>query len=238
LYTQEFNSLYITGGPGVVAVLATPVFMLLSGAATGAPRRSVFGNTIVSDARPQVRVTVPKNAIYVGTDHWSLYGITDCQLFVFVESDLSRRVQRLYWVQFEAYLASVPKLSHQYQSQRRAQLGNKDFIVDYWIGTSAKAPSPDYPALERMLVSYGYPPPADLRSGSDVQHAFALLAARGYLLPTPRASIRLVHLVDAKKRGELIIIFSEGIPAGRQIDKQLSEALLSDTITHLKVTFP
>lgn len=221
----------------VIAALATSVFVLISGSAMGAPSRSVVGNTIVSNSGPQVRITVPKSAIYLGTDHWTLYGIADCQLFVFVEADSANRVQRLYWVQFEAYVPSVPKFAYQYTSPLRAQLGGKDFIVDYWIGTSLKAPMPDYPHLEKMLASYGYPPPADLRTGSDSQHSYALLAARGYVLPTPRASIRLVHLVDARKRREVMIIFSERIPSGRQISQRLNESLLSDAIRHLKVAF-
>jgi hypothetical protein len=51
------------------------------------PARTVVGNTIVSEGSPTVRVTVPENAVYVGTDHWTLYGIADCQLFVSAEVD-------------------------------------------------------------------------------------------------------------------------------------------------------
>ncbi|MGA8533145.1 MAG: hypothetical protein WB615_03435 [Candidatus Tumulicola sp.] len=212
--------------------------LLVGGAATATPKRLVVGNTIVSNSGPQVRVTMPKESVYIGTDDWTLYGITDCQVFVFVEADAAHRVQRLYWVQFEQYLASMPKLAYQYTSPRRARLGTKDFIVDDWTSTSATPSPPDYSGIEKFLASLGYPPPVNLRTGSDTQHVVALLAAKGFRLPTPRAAIRLVHLLDARKRGELMIIFAEPIATHTQIDWQLHESLLSDALAHLKIVFP
>jgi hypothetical protein len=211
---------------------------LVGGTATATPKRVVAGNTIVSDGRPRVRVAVPKDSVYVGTDHWTLYGITDCQVFVFVEADAAHRVQRLYWVQFEQCLASMPKLAYQYTSPRRARLGTKAFIVDDWISTSATPAPPDYAGIENFLASLHYPPPANLRTGSDTEHVDALLVAKGFTLLAPRAAIRLVHLLDARKRGELMIIFAEPVPVGRRMDRQLHESLLFDARAHINVAFP
>ncbi len=224
----------LTIAPLVALVLLLPA----GGTAAATPKRSVAGNTIVSEGGPRVRVTVPKDSVYVGTDHWTLYGITDCQVFVFVEADAARRVQRLYWVQFEQYLASMPKLAYQYTSPRRAQLGSEGFIVDDWISTSSTPSPPDYSGIDKFLASLGYPVPANLRSGSDTQHVDALLAAKGFTLPAPRAAIRLVHLLDARKRGELMIIFAEPVTAGTQMDRQLHDSLLSSALAHVTVVFP
>jgi hypothetical protein len=223
--------------PFAIATLISLV-LLVGGTATATPKRFVAGNTIVSDGGPRVRVTVPRDSVYVGTAHWTLYGITDCQVFVFVEADAAHRVRRLYWVQFEQYLASMPKLAYQYTSPRRAQLGAKDFIVDDWISTSATPSPPDYAGIEKFLAYLGYPPPANLRTGSDTSHVDALLAAKGFTLPTPRAAIRLVHLLDTRKRGELMIIYAEPVAARAQMNRHLHESLLSGAIAHVKVVFP
>ncbi len=81
--------------------------LLVSTAATAAdkePERKVEGTTVTSDQDPAVKVTFPATAQYVGSDRWDLYGIADAELHVFVEADAQKRVQRLYWVQFEGYL--------------------------------------------------------------------------------------------------------------------------------------
>jgi hypothetical protein len=220
-----------------VATFAAAAVILSTALANSLPARTVVGNTIVSEESPTVRVSVPKNAVYVGTDHWTLYGIADCQLFVFAEVDSARRVQRLYWVQFEHYVASMPKLSHQYTSLRRANLGSKAFIVDDWIDTTAQASPPDYADMQKLLAALGYPAPANFRSGSDSQHMHALLAARGFSLSAARASVRLVHLLDAQKRGELMIIYSEAVSVDRKLDEHRRGSLLSAATARVRVTF-
>src|SRR5947209_8382716 len=90
------------------------------------PERTVHDNVIKSAHDPKVHVRLPKSARYVGADRWVLFGIADCELHAFVEPDDRHRVQRLYWVQFEEYLPTKPRLHHRYNSPRHATIGDMD----------------------------------------------------------------------------------------------------------------
>jgi hypothetical protein len=151
------------------------------------PERQVAGNMITSARDPKVRIELPASVRYVGADRWVLYGIADCELHAFVEVDENNVVQRRYWVQFEDYLPSRPELSHRYDSPQHTTIGGLDFYVDTWV----------------------VPGDATDRPGSDSEHIRALILAKGYKLPAAIMSVRLVHLLDERKRKELMIIYSE-----------------------------
>jgi hypothetical protein len=147
----------------------------------------------MSDHDPKVRIALPKSAQYVGADRWVLYDMADCELHAFVDADARKNVQRLYWVQFEAYLPSRPELKHTYDSPRHAELGGLDFYVDTWVRAT------DEPT----------------RAGSDLEHILALIRAKGYRVPAGMMYVRLVHLLDETKRKELMIIYAEDLaPTG------------------------
>jgi hypothetical protein len=194
---------------------------------TGAtPQRTANGNVVTSTADPRVRIEVPARASYVGTEAWVLYGIAECRQFVYAEPDSSKIVRRLYWIQFESYLPSLPKLHHQYTSKRHAQLGGLDFYVDAWTEDNRKpnAHAEDLAPLQAFLRSKGYAVPPGINSGSDEQHVDALLAAKGYRLPEVMASVRFVHLADAQERKELMIIYGEDATAGAMPDELIRHA--------------
>ncbi|HEY1588411.1 MAG TPA: hypothetical protein VGG00_01660 [Rhodanobacter sp.] len=155
------------------------------------PDRKVTGQTLISTHDPEVRIQLPPTARYVGASRWVLYGMADCELHAFVEADAHKNVQRIYWIQFEAYLPSRPELHHTYDSKQHATLGGMDFYVDTWAEASD----------------------AKDRPGSDSEHIKALIRAQGYTLPATLASVRFVHLLDAGKRRELMIIYSENADA-------------------------
>jgi hypothetical protein len=195
------------------------IFAVLLVAAIAAPIRSVQGNVVTSTQEPRVHIRLPRTVHYVGSDHWVLFGIADCRLFAFVQSDSRKRVRRLYWVQFEGYLPSMPKLQHEYGSTRHATLAGMDFYLDTWLERNDPAgpPSQDMHALEAWIRAKGYAVPEGINSGSDEQHIAALLRANGYALPPAMMSVRFVHLLD-NKRKELMIIYSEDLaPTGLTI---------------------
>jgi hypothetical protein len=115
--------------------------------------------------------------------------MANCELHAFVDADPEKRVQRLYWVQFEAYLPSRPELHHTYDSPKHAQLGGMDFYVDSWVRTKEE----------------------ENRRGSDVEHIMARILAQGYRMPEAMMYVRLVHLLDKQKRKELMIIYGEDV---------------------------
>ncbi len=197
------------------------VFAVLLAAVIATPMRNVQGNVVTSTQEPHAQIQVPQAVHYVGSDRWVLFGIANCQLFAFVQADSRKRVQRLYWVQFEGYLPSMPRLQHEYEATRHATLGGMDFFVDTWLDTndSADVSSQDLLALEAWIRGKGYAVPDGINTGSDNQHIVALIRANGYTLPPAMMSVRFVHLLD-NKRKELMIIYSEDLaPTGFTIDE-------------------
>jgi len=75
--------------------------------AAKAPERVVHGSTITSQHDPVIKIRLPKAAEYAGGARWDFYGVCDAELHVFVEANAQKRVQRLYWVQFEGFIFRV-----------------------------------------------------------------------------------------------------------------------------------
>lgn len=157
-----------------------------------APERTVQGTRIRSDRDPAALITLPEPARYLGADRWVLYDIADCELHVFVETDERLVASTLYWVQFEQYVPSRPELEYRYDSPRRATIGGLDFYVDTW------------------MRGRGDPAPA----ASDLEHVEAIVRAAGCTLPASMVIVRLVHLLDERKRKELMIIYLEAVTQG------------------------
>lgn len=155
------------------------------------PERTVSGNVLSSGRDPQVELEFAPPITYVGAERWVLYDVADCEVHVFIEADAQKIVKRLYWVQFEGYLPSIPD-SYNYKSPLRVDIGGLEFFVDHGQHRS------DAPTR---------------RPGSDREHVYNLIRAKGYQLPTEVNSVRLVHLPDAEKRKELMIIYSEDLAA-------------------------
>jgi len=170
------------------------VFVTCLAAAAQAPERKVVNNNIIiSDHDPKVRIELPKSVWYVGVDRFVLLDIADCELYAFVEVDDQKNVQRLYWIQFEDYLPTKPDLHHHYDSPRHMTIGGFRFYVDTWVKRNNE----------------------NITAGSDEDHIAALMLSRGYKMPAGMMSVRLVHLLDEKKRKELMIIYSESLkPTG------------------------
>jgi len=169
-----------------IAILALACGFLA--AQNEAPERKVEGNVITSARDPKMRIELPKSVQYVGTDRWVLYGMADCELHAFVDAD-QKNVQRLYWVQFEAYIPSRPELHHTYDSPRHTTISSMDFYVDTWVR----------------------PKDAATESGSDREHIESLIRGKGYKMPAGMMYLRLVHLLDPAKRKELMIIYGEDL---------------------------
>jgi hypothetical protein len=158
-----------------------------------APERTVHGSTLVSQRDPRVQIQLPASAQYVGAERWPLYDIADCELHAFVEADSLHNVHRLYWIQFEGYLPSKPDMHHTYDSPRHLAIGGLDFYVDTWVRANGAKTDP----------------------GSDREHIEKMIRAKGYKMPAGMLYVRLVHLLDAEKRRELMIIYGEDLqPTG------------------------
>ncbi|HEX7956435.1 MAG TPA: hypothetical protein VF508_05815 [Pyrinomonadaceae bacterium] len=181
-----------------------------SSAAKAAPvSRKVRGLTLTSDREPRVHIKFGRGFKYVGGQSFVLYDVANAEQHFFVDADAEGRVRRLYWVQFEGYLPTN-KHTYNYASKNVVRLGGLDFIAD---------------AQARQIP----PPPTDLATRpankiSDGDHARSFLAAKGFRLASDEALWqRLVHMVDASKRSELMVIYLEDLGGTGLTAADLSE---------------
>jgi hypothetical protein len=161
----------------------------------------VQGTTITSLRDPAMTIRLPSMAQYLGADRWDLYGICDAELHVFVEADAQKRVQRLYWVQFESYLPDNT-LVYKYPFTETVTHAGLLFDVTTVFGTTGSPVKP----------------------GSDSEHMRAMLAQHGYTMPPESMNLRLVHLLDEAKRRELMFIYAEDLAASDSSVAELKRA--------------
>ena len=192
---------YDKTGPFSASLLAWFAFGS-AGAAEKASERVVAGNTITSARDPAVRIELPKSVQYVGNARWDLYDVADCEVHVFVEADEQKLVQRLYWIQFEAYLPSNTH-SYKYKFEEKLTHAGLEFDVRARFGPTNNPPKP----------------------GSDLERVMALLEKGGFRAPAEMMNVRLVHLPDEAKRKELMLIYAEDLaPTGSTLAEIESSA--------------
>lgn len=161
-------------------------------AQSATPERQVKGQTVLSERHPAVHIELPAQAQYVGAQRWTLYDVADCELHVFVEADEAKRVQRLYWIQFEGYVPSRPDLRYDYSDNAIAELAGREVFVSASFGDANRKP----------------------RSGSDLEQVQQLVRTNGYTLPDHWINVRLVNLFEDNRK-ELMIIYAEDMkPTG------------------------
>ena len=182
-------------------------------AVSAVPAASVSGN-VVTHPGERIRVRVPAKAAYAGAERFNLYGVADAEIHVFVEADAAKKMQRLYWVQFESYL---PSNDHRYDYAE----GNTRF--DLWGGTAT------WLVWGPRLTS------APARAGGDRESVMRILSRAGYSIPPEVLNVRMVQMLDdpegsGRGRRELMIIYSEDLaPTGKTVaelavDGEVTEA--------------
>jgi hypothetical protein len=186
------------------AILVTALAGIAAPAAAAEPAQpaaKVEAGSVIH-AGEGVTVRVPESAAYAGGERFTLYGVADAEVHLFVEANARRRLRRLWWIQFESYLPSKPELSYDYaDGNRPIELGG----VRTW------------------LRSNPVPTTAPVREGSDREAVFRILKRAGIGIPEEVMNVRLVQLLDdpagtGKGRRELMIIYSEDLaPTGRTL---------------------
>ncbi len=172
-----------------------------------ASQRSVHGHSVESTHDPRVQIELPRQAKFAGTDHWTLYDVTDCELFLFVEADAQKTIRKMYWIQFESYIPSRPELKYSYGFKQVAKLGGLDFDLRARFGPTGEKP----------------------KEGSDGEHVQKLLLEKGYKFPAEMMNVRFVHLPDATRRKEMMIIYSEDMkPTGLTFAELVHEGRTDD----------
>jgi hypothetical protein len=187
-------------------------------AVSAVPVASVSGN-VVTHPVEKVRVRVPEKAVYAGAERFNLYGVADAEIHVFVEADVAKKMQRLYWVQFESYL---PDNDHRYNYAE----GNTRF--DLWGGT------PTWLVWGPRLTSAPY------RAGGDRESVMRILSRAGYTVPPEVLNVRMVQMLDdpqgtGRGRRELMIIYSEDLaPTGKTVAELAVDGKVNDAFKPLE----
>jgi hypothetical protein len=192
------------------------------------PLRTVKGRTLTSKETPAVTLKFGKDFKYAGGHQFILYNVARAEQHFFVNVDKNGLVKRMYWVQFEGYLPDNTH-AYDYQVTKSVDIGGLDFIAD--------------PYARNIRANPGRP-------DSDSAATRNFLAQRGYRLGSDEIiSQRLVHLIGADKRSELMIIYLEdmsgsgltsadltdgGKAAGKRAE--IFDALLGRALKDLKLT--
>lgn len=179
-----------------------------------APVGQVAGTTVTHPISPTLRVGVPENAVYVGSDRFILKALTDCEMHVFVEADAQRHVRRFYWVHFETYLPTRP--------ESRFTYGEIDQRTELWGAAGWVRAQPAQ--MARIPAA-----------GSDTEHYRNLIKRAGYIMPPELMTVRLVRLLDDPKgtgygREELMLVYGEDMAPS----KVKAEEVMTDGKTNAR----
>lgn len=148
--------------------------------------------TLTSTAMPALTVKHDREMKYVGTQSFTLYDVAHAEQHFFVDADDENRVRRLYWVQFEGYLPTNTH-TYNYKTTDLVKMGDFTFVSD--------SRAVHIPTVKTQQ-----------RPGSDGARARDFLEAKGYKFASDDMLWqRLVHMVDASKRDELMIIYMEDL---------------------------
>ena len=104
-----------------------------SGSATAGEMQATVANRVLtSTVFPEGSIRFGSDLTYVGSEKFILYEVANCEIHLFVEAD-DKRVKRLYWIQFEAYLPEVDRTYDYSGSQLRTKIDGHDFHDDAWF---------------------------------------------------------------------------------------------------------
>lgn len=150
-----------------------------------APERTVSGNTVSSPMDPMGSITVNAKATYVGALRFVLVGTADCEIHIFVDADASKRVRRIFLIQFEGYLPEHPTLRYKsHPAYSPVMMSGLPFYQRARFGSAADVPAP----------------------GSEAERVFALLRGKGYIVPAETVNVTYKHFLDATMRKELLLM--------------------------------
>jgi hypothetical protein len=163
--------------------------------------RSVKDQVLTSKEMPAVKLQFDKEFKYVGNQSFILYEVAQAEQHFFVDADEKGRIKRMYWIQFEGYLPSNTH-TYRYKATKTVKLGGLEFIADAYARNIKDNPG---------------------RKDSDGNRAREFMEKKGYQMGSDEVlSQRLVHLVDEKKRDELMIIYMEDLAGMKLTAKDLA----------------
>lgn len=171
-------------------VQAAVVLIALTSLNVQAAQGAVHGRVLSSKGFPAGTITMGPRLTYVGGEEFVLYDLATCEIHLWVDA-LNKRVRRMYWVQFESYLAGNTYTYDYSDLPGRLKLGPHVFFNGVRFFNLADD--------QRKW-----------RPGSDYEHVLRLLESRGYSLGPELVELALFR-VDRAARKELMIIYMEDL---------------------------
>jgi hypothetical protein len=164
------------------------------------PERSFDGHALVSPRDPALRLSLGKDYKYAGAQRFTLYDVANAEQHFFVKTAPDNSIQSLYWIQFEEYLPTNQS-TYGYKFEKVTTISGRSFdTVSGASNTSQRRGRPD----------------------SDGNRAVDFLTQKGYKLPSEVMRVRFVHLPDAGRRKELMIIYAEDMASLGKTSADLS----------------
>lgn len=152
--------------------------------------RSVSKNTIVSLKSPPIRIDVNEQLHNVGVLNFPLKNVAQVERYVYASHDESKRIQRLFIAQFEAFLPDI-KNTYKFQVINPTKLGNFDYQTDVGI----------YNFAERIASN----------PGAEAEHTKKLLDKNGLKADDDFLVARYARITSEDKRTELILFYLENL---------------------------
>lgn len=175
------------------------------------PAHVVRGNTLRVDWPSLASISVQRDFRYAGGQRFILKNVADAEQHAFAAVDTSGAIERFYWFQFESLLPSATG-AYDYTADATSTFAGLDWRANIRRYTSTPEPDGDQAAL------------------------YKLFAARGWHPPLPALRVRLVHVPDAKRRTELMIIYAEATASSAAPTSRESAEVLARAQAGLRLT--
>jgi hypothetical protein len=150
----------------------------------------VNDRVLTSRSFPVGTITMGPSLVYVGSEEFVLYDLATCEIHLWVDAP-NKHVQRMYWVQFESYLANNSYTYSYSELPSRLKLGPHVFhngVRFFNLDDDRKK----------------------WRPGSDYERVLGLLESHGYSVGSELMELAL-FLVDRTARRELMVIYMEDL---------------------------
>jgi hypothetical protein len=154
--------------------------------------RTVVNNLVSSNALPNIRLQVDPAFTYVGCNEFILYGVARAEQHLFVAASSDMHVQRLVWVQFEAYLEDNHH-TYNYRTSQSIQIAGWPFFYDAgWMDRQEnirKHPTSDGAYMLAFLQERGFIP-----GSAEIAERYVTLG------PDLRSELMLIYAQDATQQ--------------------------------------
>jgi hypothetical protein len=175
------------------------------------PVHAVRGNTLRVDWPSLSSISVQRDFRYAGGQRFILKGVADAEQHAFAAVDTRGVIERFYWFQFESLLPGATG------------------AYDYTADAATSIAGLEWRTNVRRYVSMPEPE-------GDQSAVYKLFAARRWQPVLPALRARLVHIPDAERRSELMIVYAESTTSSAAPTADESAALIARAQAGLRLS--